>query len=57
MTTTRKIIQIAAIPETAYCRCSVFALADDGTIWSHHPGKDGTSWTQLKVDPLLEREE
>lgn len=57
MTTPRKIIQIAAIPETEESYCNVFALADDGTIWSHHPGGDGTAWTRLKVDSLPEREQ
>jgi hypothetical protein len=57
MTTPRKIVQIAAIPETAECDFAVLALADDGTIWSHCPKFNGTSWEQMQLNSLPEREE
>jgi len=33
MKKTRKIIQIAAVPETQYSRAYTIVLCDDGTVW------------------------
>jgi hypothetical protein len=56
MTTPRKIIQIAATPETEdYCK-TLFALADDGTIWSCFPDSRKPAWNQVQLDPPPERE-
>ena len=56
MSTPRKIIQIAVIPATAESYETLFALADDGTIWSCYPGACGKVWTLLELDSLPERE-
>jgi hypothetical protein len=57
MNTPRKIIQISVIPETAESFETLFALADDGTIWIYCPERNGTAWDQINLDALPEREE
>jgi hypothetical protein len=57
MNTPRKIVQIAAIPETNCFFCTVFALANDGTTWSHSLERKGTAWVQLNLGALPERGE
>ena len=46
---TRKIIQIAAIPETKNSFRTVFALCDDGTVWDIFESGDG--WELLPPIP------
>jgi hypothetical protein len=57
MTTPRKIIQIAAIPETEDSCETIFALADDGTIWYCLPDSHKPAWNQIQLDSLPERKE
>lgn len=46
---TRKIIQIAATPETKNSFRTVFALCDDGTVWDIFESGDG--WELLPPIP------
>jgi hypothetical protein len=57
MNTPRKIIQIAAIAETTESCETLFALADDGTIWNCFPCSRKPAWAQINLDPLPERGE
>ena len=50
MSTERKIVQIAAVPSNDEHCLTLFALADDGTIWSVVP--NNTRWIQVNFDPL-----
>jgi len=53
MTKTRKIIQIAIDPTQDCSSCVVYALCDDGTVWSRVdlPGKQ---WSRMNDVPQHE---
>lgn len=44
----RTIIQIVAIPMTARSKLELFALCDDGSVWSRTPNHE---WTRVKEIP------
>ena len=55
MNKTRKIIQIAAVPETEYSFAYKIVLCDDGTVWSMR--MDGNSeWLMCPPVPQEEIE-
>ena len=55
MNKTRKIIQIAAVPETKYSLAYTLVLCDDGTVWSMR--QDGSSeWLMCPPVPQEEIE-
>jgi len=41
MNKTRKIIQIAVVPETQYSNSYTVAVCDDGTVWGMRMDGDG----------------
>jgi hypothetical protein len=50
----RKIVQIAAIPETEDAPQRVFVLCDDGTAWYLQPNAKDLIWRQLPDVPEKE---
>lgn len=52
----RKIIQIAAMPETGVTWGGLYALADDGTIWClpSRPAEPEDDWCQVPLPPDME---
>lgn len=50
----RKVVQIAAVPETAYSEGGVYALCDDGSLWGlchDQPGRYGVQWDRMPPIP------
>lgn len=50
----RKIVQIAAVPETDGSEGGVYGLCDDGTLWvlcHDQPGGYGTKWDRMPDIP------
>lgn len=52
----RKIIQIAATPETQDSYHTIYALCDDGTLWTRTPHTMGSTsdWELVSIDRVEE---
>jgi hypothetical protein len=49
----RKIVQISVMPESFFIKGEIYALCDDGTLWSR-VDRNNAEWVQKSTPPTAD---